>query len=55
MDPVSKLDELASRAYQAYCESAAPFLPTFYVPDWSLLPEVMKNAWRAAAKAIVSK
>lgn len=52
-DPV-QLDEQASRAYQAFCESARSYLPSLYIPDWSVLPEVMKTAWRAAVRTLIS-
>lgn len=54
MEESKQLEEAAARGYQAYCESARPFMPSMYVPDWSLLPEAMKTAWKAAAKAIRS-
>lgn len=53
-DPISEalqLEERAARAYQAFCESAQSFLPA-YVPDWSLLPEVVKTAWKAAVTSV---
>lgn len=51
----TELDELAARGYEAFCAESKPFLPTFHIPDWSRLPDVMKNAWRAAAKAMQPK
>lgn len=50
MDPV-QLEELASHAYQAFCESATAFLPA-YRPDWSQLPSCVREAWKAAAAAV---
>jgi len=45
-----QLEERAARAYQAFCDQARGFLPA-YLPDWSMLPETVKSAWKAAAAA----
>ena len=47
-----RLEETASRAYQAFCDAARAFLPA-YIPDWSLLPDAVKLAWKAAASAVL--
>lgn len=49
-----ELEERASRGYQAFCDNARAFLPT-YMPDWPLLPEAVKNAWKAAASAVLKQ
>jgi hypothetical protein len=54
MQDLEQLEEQASRAYRAFCDSACPYLPSLYVPDWSLLPEVLKLAWKAAVRAVIS-
>lgn len=47
-----QLEELASRAYQGFCESAEAFMPA-YRPDWSQLPSCVREAWKAAAAAVI--
>jgi hypothetical protein len=47
-----QLEELASHAYQGFCESAEAFLPA-YRPDWSQLPSCVREAWKAAAAAVI--
>jgi hypothetical protein len=50
--PPEELEAEASKAYRAFCESARAFLPP-YPLDWSLLPDVVKTAWKAAAAALL--
>jgi hypothetical protein len=45
-----QIEERASRAYQAFCESSAAWMP-MYRPDWPLLPDAVKTAWKAAVVA----
>ena len=51
MDPLA-LEESASRAYQAFCNSVVAWMPMF-APDWSQLPDAVKTAWKAAANAVL--
>ena len=52
MDRAKQMEELGACAYLAFCEESRAFLPSYY-PDWALLPDVVKNAWKAAAAAVL--
>lgn len=49
------LDALAERAYQAFCNSPAHVYLPPRPPDWSDLPQVLKEAWKSAASAVLEK
>lgn len=50
----TELEELGSIAYAAFCDSSSAFLPA-YRPDWSLLPSVVRDAWKSAAVAAIRR
>jgi hypothetical protein len=50
----AELEELGSVAYQAFCDAARAFLPA-YLPDWSLLPTVVRDAWKSSAAAAMRR
>jgi hypothetical protein len=54
-----RMDAAAERAYMAFCTSpASVYLPrhlTLFPATWAELPEVLKDAWRAAAAAALTE
>lgn len=48
-----RIEAAAERAYQAFCASPSRVYLPLQTKTWAELPEVLKQAWRAAAAAIL--
>lgn len=49
----AEIETRASRGYKAFCDSRARNVLPLNPPGWPELPEIVKDAWRAAAAKIL--
>jgi len=49
-----QIEAAAERAYQAFCAAPSRVYLPLQTKTWSELPNVLKDAWKAAAAAVLA-